>query len=257
MLLSEVELKTFFHEPSEGELNAGAQRRFATFGPFNIDRWPDEVIELSMPTKFIRIEDPRLFVDLFDKRTPMSEALRYAALIDDTIGWDNHFIRLNSRSPKDASFPVPPITNSGKQAISWILGSERCLDDIVTMSRVEAPVFICCREWRHIPPSSEIRCFAKAGRVLGASRYDYGNDPSEEWLNADSGDILGRVDEFYDKYLAAHYDTVVFDIALNGETPLLIELNPYGLSDPCCFLSYERIESVGGVAIETPPKDTP
>lgn len=56
--------------------------------------------------------------------------------------------------------------------------------------------------------------------------------------------------DFYETNLAQHYPTVVFDLAPGQTGPLLIELNPYGLSDPCCFGSYENIENIGGFAAQ-------
>jgi hypothetical protein len=46
--------------------------------------------------------------------------------------------------------------------------------------------------------------------------------------------------------LAAHYRDVVFDLYAPGyPEEVLIELNPYGLSDPCLFDSYEEVERGG------------
>lgn len=44
-----------------------------------------------------------------------------------------------------------------------------------------------------------------------------------------------------------HLQTVVFDIHLGyGGEVTLIELNPYGLSDPCCLRTYEAVENFTG-----------
>jgi hypothetical protein len=38
-------------------------------------------------------------------------------------------------------------------------------------------------------------------------------------------------------------DTVVFDVFDRGQDYLLIEINPYGLSDPCFFQNYRNVEA--------------
>jgi hypothetical protein len=54
---------------------------------------------------------------------------------------------------------------------------------------------------------------------------------------------------FYARHLSDHYGDVVFDLHAPGtQSELLIELNPYGLSDPCCFGSYAEVEK-GGVRL--------
>lgn len=232
--------------PSDDELNADAGGYFDAVSRFNIDQWPDDVAALSMPTKFVEIADIAEFLTLYDYQSAdMAIADRYAAEIDAAIGWDQTFIRLNTRSPKDITAPVAPITVAGKQAIHWILCSERCLDDLVMMRRAKARAFICLREWKPIFPANEFRCFAKGGKVIGVSRYDYGN-PAE--YTGDGSAIVARAEEFYAANLARHYGDVVFDLAFMSDGLLLIELNPYGLSNPCCFGSYAEIEERGGYA---------
>lgn len=55
--------------------------------------------------------------------------------------------------------------------------------------------------------------------------------------------MLAAAKAFYDAHLKAHYADVVFDMHAPGTTQeVLIELNPYGMSDPCLFGSYGEVE---------------
>jgi hypothetical protein len=234
----------------EDLIRKGARAKYAISGPFNIDRWPEAVRALSMPTKLLEI-DANEFVKIFDHNAFGWAALMqsYADMLDREMGWDQHMVRLNSRSPKDASAPVMPVTCSGKQAMGWMASSERVLDDTTLMKWADAPLFIALRKWEPIRIEWEFRCFVKDGMLLGVSRYDYANEPAEDW---DAAMVLGTARSFYEAHLAPHYETVVFDLALGvrSGTPLLVEINPYGLSDPCCFGSYENIETIGGFAAQ-------
>ena len=234
-----------FKEPSPEELRETCYRKWAISGPFNIDQWPDDVLALSMPTKFIPVTDFEEWWHMWEG----DEAVmyKYAALIDDAIGFRQHFIRLNSRSPKDMTTPGAPITCSGKQAVFWISGSERCADDTSLHQWAEKPLFICAREWRPIRPEWEFRCFAKGGKLIAVSRYDYQN-PAAMGESAADG-IWAAAERFYGEHLGQHYADVVFDLHAPGTSAeLLIELNPYGLSDPCLFGSYAEVEK-GGIRI--------
>ena len=130
--------------------------------------------------------------------------------------------------------------------MDWIAQSERCMDDIVVARIAQKPIYIALRKRYHAPPAGEFRAYAKGGKLLAVSRYDY-HEPAK--VDYSQIDIMGIVEAFHRDVIAQAYDDVVFDLELGAyghEGPLLIEVNPYGLSDPCLFGSYEAIEQEGG-----------
>jgi hypothetical protein len=236
-------LDAMFEEPCEEELNKAAIARYERAAPFMLSNWPEEIRALSFATRLIE-------VDADDMRAIFSEdwknaATRIAATLDEAMDWNHHFIRMDSRSPKDASeFLVTP---SGRQALSWIMNSERCLDDTVTAMRAGKPIYIALREPRYMHPDGEFRCFAKNGKVLAVSRYFF---DKEAQYRPDAGEVMQAATVFYEEHLAKHYSDVVFDLYAPGSPDqVLIELNPYGLSHPCMFKSYDEIERIGGEKI--------
>lgn len=254
--------------PTPDELRRSSLEWYGRVGPTMLDQLPLDVLALSMPTKFIRFP-LEIIGSLYDREpwpSPVVDAL--AAELDAALGWDRHFIRLNSRSPKDAPWPFElPVTCSGKEAINILSASERALDDLAYFSHIpEHPAFICLRKF--VPAmqiEDEYRCFVKDGELIAVSRYDYMTPRSAP---ADGGRaIRDRIDEWFREHLAPrlHIQTVVFDLFLPHDyssllyrtnDPLLIELNPYGLSDPCHLGSYEAVESfTGAVAFASPMKD--
>lgn len=244
--------------PTPEQMRRTALNWLERIGPTLIDRWPQDVLALSAPTKFVPFP-MELIDDLFEPSTRKVENLEpLAAELDRLMGWDRHFIRLNSRSPKDACWPFEaPITCSGKEALMIMGSSERVLDDLVLFRHVqEQPALICLREF--IPTmhaSAEYRCFVKDGELIAVSHYDYltNYDATPE----DGGAAIRAViDRWFTETLKPrlHVSTVVFDVFLGwNQPPFLIELNPYGLSDPCWFRSYANVEAASvPVAFSSP-----
>jgi hypothetical protein len=216
-------------------------------GPTLIDQWPADLAALSMPTILVPAPDglTREFYALHDGAKPGPVMTALAAELDAIMGWDRKFIRLNSRSPKDWPWPFEaPITCSGKEALSILASSMRVLDDLLEFSYVpEQPAYICLREHVHIDKSREYRCFVKDRRLIAVTRYDYHNllEPFD-----DGGEALrARIDAWFEEKLlpVLHMDTVVFDVFDRGRDFLLIEINPYGMSDPCFFGTYANVEA--------------
>lgn len=243
--------------PTEEELRSSSLLWFERIGPTLIDQWPADVLALSMPTKFIRF--PTGFIDdLFERRPGgIPASIRsLAAELDAAMDWDRHFIRLNSRSPKDAPWPFEvPATCSGKEAMMILGCSERILEDLAYFEYIpEHPAFICAREF--IPclrSCGEFRCFVKDGALIAVTYYDY-HHPIDAPLDGGE-EIRRRIDQWFTETLRPrlHLETVVFDVHMERGGILLIELNPYGLSDPCFLGGYDAVENFGGfVAFASP-----
>lgn len=231
--------------PTEQELHEICSAKYERVRPYMIDQWPESIAALSFPTKLVPFDAAR-FSELWDESEQAARRARaVAAKLDREMGWCEWFVRLNSRSPKDVI--DKPITCSGKQAAHWIRGSELCLDDTSMLHHAQAPLYVCLREPRYLHPDMEYRCFARDGEVLGLSYYFYRDRPLGPLPSADS--LFTAAKTFYREHLAAHYRDVVFDLYAPGTSQeTLIELNPYGLSDPCLFQTYDAVEA-GGVRL--------
>lgn len=237
--------------PTDAELRAASLRWFERIGPTLIDRWPPELAALSMPTEFVQFP-LEIMEPMFEPKggEPDPAVREFAAELDARIGWRRRFVRLNSRSPKDATWPFEvPATISGKEAISMFSGSERILDDLCYFRRIpEHPAYVCLRDWVYgFETRREYRCFVKDGELIAVTHYDY----TRPWVGPEDGgrELRGRIDAWFASVLKSvlPIQTIVFDIHENYDgTFLLIEINPYGLSDPCHLKSYERVENATG-----------
>jgi hypothetical protein len=217
--------------------------------PTLIDQWPKELAELSMPTTMVKLDVPAVWgaiCELQDGKGISMPLRDLADELDDHIGWNRKFVRLNSRSPKDWPWPFEiPATISGKEAVYILTNSMRVMDDLMEFQWIpEQPAYVCLRNF--IPglrPVDEYRCFVKDGELIAVTHYDYTNPYTGP---DDQGEELrGRIDRWFTETLrpVLHIDTVVFDIAVRYDGFLLIEINPYGLSDPCYFGSYHAVEN--------------
>ena len=244
--------------PTDEEMHEIMLPRWNDQAMATIDSWPEEAAALSVQTPLIPIDHDDINV-IYEPRDPRWEDVmnKYAAAIDAITGWEPHFIRLSTRSPKDSAPDALPITMAGKQAMDWISHSERCMDDMAMAKWAKKPIYIAVRAAYSAPKGGEFRCFAKDGELIAMSRY------IQDDVVADYGDfdLLGHARDFYETHLAKHYDTIVFDLQFGAsvqnadgrfeecEGPLLVELNPYGLSHPCLFEGYDEIENEGGLRV--------
>lgn len=243
-------------EMFEPKMPTGEQHRQVSLAwlsrvqPTLIDQWPKELAALSMPTKLVRIDVPAVWDDLcsyHDGNAIGATLISLSRELDYHIGWHRHFIRLNSRSPKDYPWPFEvSATISGKEAVVILVNSMRIMDDLMEFKYVpEQPAYVALRQFNpSIRGENEFRCFVKDGELIAITHYDY-TKPTPEWVSGNAAELRGKIDAYFKDRLrpTLHVQTVVFDIAMVGEEFILIEINPYGLSDPCHFETYERVEA--------------
>lgn len=237
--------------PTPDEHREVSLKWLARVQPTLIDRWPPELAALSMPTKLVKLDVDAVWegiCDVQDGKGIGPALVALASELDAALGWDRHFIRLNSRSPKDWPWPFEvPATISGKEAVSILASSMRVLDDLMEFRWIpEQPAYVCLREFvPWVRGVNEFRCFVKDGKLIAVSHYDY-TKPVPESVAENAGEIRATIDNYYENKLKSclPIETVVFDVALDYSGDLLlIEINSYGFSDPCWFGSYEAVEA--------------
>ena len=236
--------------PTDEEHRAISQRWLKRVQPCLIDQWPKELAALSFHTEFVPVDAASLWEEICTVMNggDIGQLIRSLAdELDAKMGWKRHFVRLNSRSPKDFPWPFEaPATMSGKEAMTFLIHSERVTDDLYEFKWApEQPAFICLREWQYgLRSTEEYRCFVKDGELIAVTAYDY---TKPQMVPADGGKAMREtIDAYFRDVLkpTLHIDTVVFDLWMpRDHQAKLIEINPWGLSDPCFFGSYHGVEN--------------
>lgn len=236
--------------PTDDELRVSSERWAEAVSPCFIDHWPRELMALSAPTDFVVL--PQDCTALFDETRERGSFKKFAAPIANEIdcitGFDRKFFRLNSRSPKDAPWPFElPVSCSGKEMLSVMAASERMLDDLCYFSHSTVPPKLCLREfWPGVRAELEFRCFIKDRRILAVAEY-LNRHQDHQWVvpaKEDDASLRSQIDDYLTNTVIPrlHIDTVVVDLCRLKEWRLL-EINPYGLSDPVGAESYAAIEN--------------
>jgi hypothetical protein len=157
------------------------------------------------------------------------------------------FIRLGSRSPKDAwSFQRSDgKVIAGQDPLSYLLDcSERVYEDLMLAIKQNYTPYIWVRQWIEIPKWSEFRCFMKSRKLVGISQYNYLNN--EVFPEMDPGMCEWAVREFFKLFReSTTFNDVVFDVFVKVRKAgpnsrdievKLLEINPFfELTDPCLF----------------------
>lgn len=245
--------------PTEKQLDEQAQNWILMLEGTSLDELPREVLSLSVPTNFITVDVDGL-VGIWghdeERRAAEKEWALLVPELEDGWGWDRKVVKLCTRSPKDA-WENHGVTASAKQALYWFMCSERILFDFTQFSRLpDRKPKICVRDvfWgRSGLGSWEFRCFVKDGNLIAVTDYDYTRP--NKFLKSDEvrAEVRAAIDDFFAQLNPMMpIQDYVFDVVFEtgkGDRPTLIEVNPYGLSDPCFLKSYTEVEAfVGDIA---------
>lgn len=233
------------------QVRQGKLRHYERVRPFLMDQWPAALWQLSFGPNLLIPFPLDDYIALLDGQTTdtMKKFIKDLYTIMSGRQW---FIKSNNRSPKDFTDPKPPITSSAEEVVHMMASSMRMWDDMIGMSGIQKPVYLVLRPVVDIPKRHEFRCFVKDRRLIGISQYFY--QEFFEGLEDERDSLRERIEAFHGRVNDAFPENdYVFDVfILKDGSVCLIEVNPYGLSDPCLFESYPRLESEGGFLVRTP-----
>ena len=168
------------------------------------------------------------------------------------------FIKLESRSPKDYIQNWPKedykALYNAQDIVDALLGSMRTFEDLVFLTKLKDEIILYIRPFANLDRHCEWRVFVKDKRIIGISQQFYKETfpYDKKYIKRLEKDILyfmknicipnisvpNFVADLYVKnyvYLSNFGEFILF--------PSIIETNPYGLSDPCLFETYDELES--------------
>ena len=244
-----------FVEPSKAELAEAAVNWYEPLKGLGPDEWPQELHDASTPTTFVTLDEADvefIFDPLGERQTDLDRK------IDDILNWKNAVPKLQTRSPKDAWGKSDPWSCSGRHIVSWLSASMRVQSDLCNL--VNHPTvmpLLCLREpIQTFDEVGEFRCFVKDGDLIAVSAYDYTRQDQAKVVEKHAKTLRLAIEEFWKQRVGPYVEkeNYIFDL-VPGWT--LLELNPYGLSDPCWFGSYANVEKASSYIQTTSPTSKP
>ena len=214
-----------------------------------LNKRPPEWCALSFPTTLIQLSLREIDALTAEQEDRKSELAPLRARLTDAFARRPHFVRLNTRSPKDVTFPDLPITPSADEALRWIRESKRTRPDLIALKKQGLDAFIALREPIDIKEAYEFRAFVRNGDLIGISQYYKMPFPEMERHALDQTAFFSDVSEYCRTQIApyAGQTSYVIDLYCPGFKPeLLIEVNPYEGADGGC-VEIDEIEQRGGL----------
>lgn len=219
--------------------------------------WNKELIENTIPFEICHFD--RKFVEnyfgVMDGKYKFEDLVNdlYKILIPALNKFnckDKFFLKLISRSPKDSmnidrETGKPKPFESVTDAVNSLLSSMRIFDDISLVSRIETPCFVV-RPYINFPAYKEWRVFIKNKTVIGISQYYY-NTKFTELTKEEIEFALSEIQKIITEVAIPNFalENYVVDVIVGDKNrkTILLEANPYGLSDPCLYYSYDALEN--------------
>lgn len=258
--------------PTKDELHEQCLKEYNAACTSFIDKWHHDLRELVPQTKLLPIDAELLeciYADMGNSATgsQLAEITLFTQFVANAIRKEFNgrpvFYKLNSRSPKDICAPKACISDDADEILKNLFGSMRTQEDFSMFYHSKMPCFLVLQTAVDIDPAKEWRAFIKDGKPIGITQYNHD-------LIINSGGLEKITFEFNNWFkqvlfqpLMRTYGSSDFNVVLDfhithlknpnyedGFPPMkknltqynLIEINPYGLSDPCLFRSYDKIE---------------
>lgn len=220
--------------------------------PTYLENWPTALLRHSIATGLLALESDEQEA-LIDGNINGVPALRLAQRIDDLIGQlpDGAFIRLGSRSPKDAWLADEQglKVTSGAQAVALLADSQRVRQDLMLAQKHAYRPFVAVREWLEIESYQEHRVFILNRRFVGACQHHHFDAIPE--LSRFASSIAWAIERKMPQIIRdLHVDSAVLDVVVTLEqrgnrvrsSVRLLDLNPAGIwTDPCLFSWHELL----------------
>lgn len=244
---------------------------FDIVNPTYLENWPSGLCQLSVAQVDIPLTVPQAsalgshmmdFGEAFEGHAPIDDIRKS---VSDAVGTfpAGAFVRLGSRSPKDAwSFSNGAKIRPGEDPLRLLLdASERIYEDLKLAIQNDYAPHIFVRQWLDFEPWQEFRCFQRGRRLVGVSQYNYIGKPVFPQIAKHESTIWWAIDCFHARFRElSHLDDVIFDviafIRTNKNTRYaaevsaeikLLEINPFfEMTDPCLFDWRERGASLDG-----------
>lgn len=198
--------------------------------PFAIRKIPTSVVSPILEEKRAGDEFDNAIFILTDIISDCKKSLH--------IKCDEFFFKLITRSPKDINESL--LFKDAVDVYRSITSSMRCFEDLCLLSHIGME-WMVIRPYLNINKVNEYRAFIENRKLKGVSRYRY--DLDHLVSDSDVNIISKEIYKFCNSVLIPNIPAPTYsaDLYFNNNKIILIEMNPYYTSDPCFFVSHDRI----------------
>jgi hypothetical protein len=152
------------------------------------------------------------------------------------------FIRLSTRSMKDAFYGMKPVPLTNHvEIVERLCDSKRVYDDIKLSRKYDTSMFLFMTEWDdNMNIRHEFRCFVRNGQLIGISQYDLYLDLN--YMECELRQLTYNIKNFID---SLQYDELnyVADVLVDDKTHCsLIEINPYDVTTSAIHYTWGELE---------------
>jgi hypothetical protein len=234
--------------PTEEEMRSVSERWWASHFGVNFLDWNEVLLSHTLPLETCKI--PVWLIDatleLIDGKGDISKvAAACEPLLSNPLKKlqceESFFLKLITRSPKDV-LETFEFTNI-REAVSAIAFSSRTFEDLCLLRHIDMGYFVV-RPFTHIEPWQEWRVLVENKSIVGISQYHY--DKCFAFTVSKIQEIEAEIRDFINTIVIQNMKVDCFcaDVIISdGESPtILLETNPYGLSDPCLFENYKSLD---------------
>lgn len=227
--------------PTEEELKVSAKKWFEPLKNIGLNKWNSILIDNSFPFEIYPIKENIIDILISDGNANLDEAIEYFNSIIGKSKFESpYFIKLISRSPKDYLYDNMALS-AGKDIASALSSSMRTFEDLCRFKYLPEESFLVLRPFIKLKRKYEFRVFVYENKINGISQYYYEN--SFNYSKEELVKIEKDIRDFTNDILIPNCeeDTFVVDLYCDKNVKL-IEINPYYLSDPCLFYSYDNLK---------------
>lgn len=233
------------NQPSEDKIITNAVGWYEPLKGLSMDDWSEELRSLSFPFHILKLPVD-LVIDSVNGKDRYQDFEDIVKPFVDSLGLKTYFVKSISRSPKDilewsqGGYEI----KSHKDAYKALFGSIRTAEDFCMLSRLDK-CEIVIRPFVNIPKQNEFRVMVYGKQIVGISQYFYEEVFSDYHRNSTIELIEENIRTFVKCFVIPNVKKnhfVVDVVAFPAKEPIMIELNPFGMSDPCLFESYANLD---------------
>lgn len=237
--------------PTDEEMKLSALKWWADNKHIDMRSWNTILKDNSFP--FYTFDIPQHIMDsIVEYEEPKNRVGAYK-LTDDyfapilkEIGlYDRYFMKLCTRSPKDAlydesNYGKPSALSGTSGIVDTTRSSMRTFDDMCLLRYIPEYAYIVFRPYIDFHPSTEWRVFIYNGSIFGISQYYY-EATFDNYTDDHIHRVRNLIRDFHHKVMLHNMplESYIFDVVCDGKNVTLLEVNPWGTSDPCLFRDYK------------------